>query len=282
MPGCRAPAARAGASRHYNLPTTLTPEQIEESSAAPDTLSFWDLPGYIRAAQAAGFSAASYQLYLYTLYALPALFAAMVFMAASFSLRLAREGGMAKVILFSAACGFGGLFLPGPDHGAGPVRRGADPAGGDRARHRLHPDRHDARLHPGGWLSDAHPSAIRYAAAVRGAAPCFRLIAQAAPDSMPPRRQAAAPAGRARFCCRPMRSIYDSDAKTVSAVGHVEIVDEGRILDADRVDYDQNTDKVTARGHVSITDAARQCRLLRSCGAHRPYARRRACTASAP
>ena len=32
-------------------------------------------------------------------------------MAASFSLRLAREGGMAKVILFSAACGFGGLFL---------------------------------------------------------------------------------------------------------------------------------------------------------------------------
>jgi len=95
----------------YQLPTTLTPEQIVESSTAPDALSFWKLPDYIRAAQAAGFSASRYQLYLYTLYALPALFAAMVFMAASFSLRLGREGGMARVILFSAACGFGVYFF---------------------------------------------------------------------------------------------------------------------------------------------------------------------------
>jgi lipopolysaccharide export system permease protein len=95
----------------YRLPTTLTPEQIVESSTAPDALSFWDLPSYIRAAQAAGFSASRYQLYLYTLYALPALFAAMVFMAASFSLRPGREAGMARVILFSAACGFGVFFF---------------------------------------------------------------------------------------------------------------------------------------------------------------------------
>jgi len=95
----------------YKLPTTLTPEQIVESSTAPDALSFWDLPSYIRAAQAAGFSAARYQLYLYTLYALPALFAAMVFMAASFSLRPGRDSGMAKIILFSAACGFGVFFF---------------------------------------------------------------------------------------------------------------------------------------------------------------------------
>jgi len=95
----------------YSLPTTLTPEQIVESSASPDTLSFWDLPGYIRAAQAAGFSAARYQLYLYTLYALPALFAAMVFMAASFSLKFARDARLARIILFSAAAGFGVYFF---------------------------------------------------------------------------------------------------------------------------------------------------------------------------
>jgi lipopolysaccharide export system permease protein len=95
----------------FTLDTTLTPEQIQESFASPDTLSFWDLPGFIRAAQAAGFSATRYQLYLYTLYALPALFAAMVLMAASFSLRISREGGMAKVILFSAACGFAVYFF---------------------------------------------------------------------------------------------------------------------------------------------------------------------------
>jgi lipopolysaccharide export system permease protein len=95
----------------YSLATTLTPEQIQESFAAPDTLSFWELPGFIRAAQAAGFSATRHQLYLYTLYALPALFAAMVFMAASFSLRVSREGGTARVILFSVAAGFGVYFF---------------------------------------------------------------------------------------------------------------------------------------------------------------------------
>jgi len=95
----------------YLLDTTLTPAQIQESFASPETLSFWDLPAFIHAAQAAGFSATRYQLYLYTLYALPALFAAMVFMAASFSLRISREGGFVKVILFSAACGFGVYFF---------------------------------------------------------------------------------------------------------------------------------------------------------------------------
>ena len=96
---------------HYALPTTLTAAQIQESSASPDTLSFWDLPGFIRAAQAAGFSATRYELYLYTLYALPVLFAAMVFMAASFSLKPSREGGTGRVILYSAACGFGVYFF---------------------------------------------------------------------------------------------------------------------------------------------------------------------------
>ncbi|MEI9929276.1 MAG: LptF/LptG family permease [Rhizomicrobium sp.] len=76
----------------YQLPTTMTPAQIQESFASPDTLSFWALPGFIRAAQNAGFAATRYELYFYTLLALPALFAAMVFMSASFSLKLGRGG----------------------------------------------------------------------------------------------------------------------------------------------------------------------------------------------
>jgi len=95
----------------YQLATTLTPAQIQESFVAPDALSFWELPSFVRAAKAAGFSALRYQLYFFTLCALPALFAAMVFMAASFSLRPAREGGLAKAILFSIAAGFGVYFL---------------------------------------------------------------------------------------------------------------------------------------------------------------------------
>ncbi len=96
---------------HYSLPTTLTPAQIQESFAPPDTLSFWALPHFIRAAQNAGFSAIRYRLYLYTLLALPALFAAMVFMAASFSLKLSRSGGTARVVLISALSGFAVFFF---------------------------------------------------------------------------------------------------------------------------------------------------------------------------
>lgn len=103
-----------GLQKHYatfNMPTTLTPAQIQESFAPPDTLSFWDLPRFIKAAQNAGFAATRYQLYLYTLLALPILFAAMVFMAASFSLRVGRSGGMAQVVLISALSGFAVYFF---------------------------------------------------------------------------------------------------------------------------------------------------------------------------
>jgi lipopolysaccharide export system permease protein len=95
----------------YRLPTTMTRQQIQESFASPDTLSFWALPGFIRAAQNAGFAATRYELYFYTLLALPALFAAMVFMAASFSLRLTRVGGLPRMILISALSGFGIYFF---------------------------------------------------------------------------------------------------------------------------------------------------------------------------
>ncbi|MEI9997169.1 MAG: LPS export ABC transporter permease LptG [Rhizomicrobium sp.] len=97
--------------RSYDLPTTLTPVQIQESFAPPYTLSFWQLPSFIHAAQTAGFSAVRYELYFYTLLALPALFAAMVFMAASFSVRVGRSGGLMRVVLISALAGFGIYFF---------------------------------------------------------------------------------------------------------------------------------------------------------------------------
>ena len=47
---------------------------------------------------------------------------------------------------------------------------------------------------------------------------------------------------------------YDGDTQIVSAVGNVEIDDQGSILHADKVTYDQKSDKVTADGHVITTD----------------------------
>jgi len=96
---------------HYETKTTLTPAQIQESFAPPDTLSFWALPHFIRAAESAGFSAVRYRLYLYSLLTLPVLLAAMVFMAASFSLKMLRGGGLGRVVLISALSGFGVYFF---------------------------------------------------------------------------------------------------------------------------------------------------------------------------
>jgi len=107
-------SGRDGLVKHhdrYETKTTLTPAQIQESFAPPDTLSFWALPHFIRAAESAGFSAVRYRLYLYSLLSLPVLLAAMVFMAASFSLKLSRAGGLGRVVLISALSGFGVYFF---------------------------------------------------------------------------------------------------------------------------------------------------------------------------
>ncbi len=103
--------ARPQHHAEYRLSTTLTPSRIQESFAPPETMSFWDLPSFVQTAQQAGFSASRYKLYFDSLLVLPAMFAAMVFMAASFSLRLARLGGMSRVVLYSALAGFGIYFF---------------------------------------------------------------------------------------------------------------------------------------------------------------------------
>ena len=103
-----------GRTKHYDRyesKTTLTPSQIQESFAPPDTLSFWALPHFINAAESAGFSALRYRLHFYSLLTLPVLLAAMVFMAASFSLKLGRSGGLGRVVLISALSGFGVYFF---------------------------------------------------------------------------------------------------------------------------------------------------------------------------
>src|SRR4029079_9161606 len=103
-----------GLPRHhdvYDLPTELTPSQIQESFASPDTISFWELPHFIANAEGAGFSALRHRLYWYSLLALPLLFSAMVFMATSFSMRLARLGGVPQLILAAILSGFGVYFL---------------------------------------------------------------------------------------------------------------------------------------------------------------------------
>jgi lipopolysaccharide export system permease protein len=90
----------------YQLKTSLTPEQARESFATPETVPFWELPAYITIADHAGLVAAGYRYQLQKLIALPFLLAAMVFLAASVSLRFFRFGGVQKMILSGVAAGF--------------------------------------------------------------------------------------------------------------------------------------------------------------------------------
>jgi lipopolysaccharide export system permease protein len=71
----------------YYLATTLTPAQVRNSFSTPETVSFWQLPGYIRSSESSGFATAGYRLQYHKLIAQPFLLAAMVMLAASVSLR---------------------------------------------------------------------------------------------------------------------------------------------------------------------------------------------------
>ena len=81
------------------LRTSLTPAQVGESFATPETVPFWQLRSYIELAENAGVPADRYQLQYYQLLAQPFYLVAMVLLAAAVSLRFFRFGGVQKVIL---------------------------------------------------------------------------------------------------------------------------------------------------------------------------------------
>lgn len=90
----------------YVLNTHLTPEQVRESFATPETVSFWQLPLYIASAENAGLGAAGYRLQYQKLLSRPFMLAAMVFLAAAVSLRFFRFGGVQKMVLSGVTAGF--------------------------------------------------------------------------------------------------------------------------------------------------------------------------------
>ncbi|MGC2086086.1 MAG: LPS export ABC transporter permease LptG [Bradyrhizobium sp.] len=90
----------------YTVPTTLTPAQVRNSFSTPETVSFWQLPSYIRSSESSGFATAGYRLQYHKLIAQPFLLAAMVMLAASVSLRFFRMGGVQKMVLSGVGAGF--------------------------------------------------------------------------------------------------------------------------------------------------------------------------------
>jgi lipopolysaccharide export system permease protein len=92
----------------YQFKTNLTPEQVRESFATPETVPFWQLSYYIQLAENAGLAASAYRLQYYQLLVQPFYFASMVLLAAAVSLRFFRFGGITKMFLGGLT---GGFFL---------------------------------------------------------------------------------------------------------------------------------------------------------------------------
>lgn len=97
--------------REYRLPTEMTRERIQDGFAAPETISFWDLPSFIRTLETAGFSAVRHRLYWHRSIAGPLLLFAMVLIAATFSLRPPRRGGAMRMVVGGVGAGFVLFFL---------------------------------------------------------------------------------------------------------------------------------------------------------------------------
>jgi lipopolysaccharide export system permease protein len=103
----------------YDLPTDMTVEKIRESFASADTISFWDLPGFIDTLRKSGFSAVEHRLRLHSLLSTPLLFCAMVLAAAIFSLRANRRSGAAYMIVGGISIGFVFFFVTRIVHAIG-------------------------------------------------------------------------------------------------------------------------------------------------------------------
>jgi lipopolysaccharide export system permease protein len=98
------------AAQTLSLPTDLTVQRVQESFAPPDTFSVWALPSFIALLERSGFSAIRHRLHFQALLALPLLAGTMCLLAAGFSMRPQRRGGVAQMIGSGVAAGFS-LFL---------------------------------------------------------------------------------------------------------------------------------------------------------------------------
>lgn len=107
----------AGAGREperfdsYLISTYLTPERLQDALGTVISVSFWELPGLIAAAEQSGLSAAPYRIQYELLLSRPLLLICMVLLAATVSLRSFRSGGIQTMVITGMIGGFGFFLL---------------------------------------------------------------------------------------------------------------------------------------------------------------------------
>lgn len=93
------------------MPTELTVRELEESFASPETLSFWELPRFIRTMENTGFDATPMKIHYQALLAQPLLFMAMILLAAAVSLRPPRFRRTMAMSVIGVMIGFLVFFM---------------------------------------------------------------------------------------------------------------------------------------------------------------------------
>ena len=97
--------------KEHWIETDITLNKIHESFSPPETMSFWNLPAFIKNLERAGFSAVRHRLYWHSLLSAPLLLCAMVLIAATFTLRQSRRSTGTYVIIGGILTGFILFFL---------------------------------------------------------------------------------------------------------------------------------------------------------------------------
>ena len=92
--------------RPLALPTNLRRRHAAARFASAKTIPFWDLPAFIRDGRNAGMEVDSYVLKFHTLLATPVMMVAMTLIGGVVCLRLARSGGLSRLIGAGALAGF--------------------------------------------------------------------------------------------------------------------------------------------------------------------------------
>ncbi|HEY3624601.1 MAG TPA: LPS export ABC transporter permease LptG [Roseiarcus sp.] len=90
----------------YLLATNLDRREVAQAFVAPETVSFWRLPGLAEQTARAGLDPTAYLLKYQELLARPLMLAAMVLVAACFSLRFFRMGGIEYMVSGGVVAGF--------------------------------------------------------------------------------------------------------------------------------------------------------------------------------
>ena len=105
------PELSAVSSGETILRSNLTRDAIRDSFGTPEAIPIWQLPDYIAGLERAGFSARAHRVWFQMELAQPLLMAAMVLLAAGFTMRHARFGNTGSFVLAALLAGFAVFFL---------------------------------------------------------------------------------------------------------------------------------------------------------------------------